>query len=48
MLITKKNSEKKQPLNLKFFKYVEDNCNLSSPEVQLQLNLKMWKKTIEA
>jgi hypothetical protein len=29
-------------------KNVEDNSNLSSPEVQLQLNLKIWKKTIES
>jgi hypothetical protein len=46
MLITKMKLRKK-PLNLKF-KKIENNCNLSSPDEQLQLNLKMWKKTIEA
>jgi hypothetical protein len=40
----KKNSEKK-PVELE--KKVEDNCNLSSPEVQLQLNLKVGRRQLK-
>jgi hypothetical protein len=34
--------------NIELEKSAENNCNLSSPEVQLQLNLKLWKKTTVA
>jgi hypothetical protein len=49
MLITKsnkKNSEK-TTVELEIKKYVEDNCNLSSPEVQLQLNLKVGRRQLK-
>jgi hypothetical protein len=39
---------KKTAVELEISKTVENNCNLSILEVQLQLNLKIWKKTIEA
>jgi hypothetical protein len=48
MLITKIKLRKKTTVELEIKNTSENNCNLSSPEVQLQLNLKNWKKTIEA
>jgi hypothetical protein len=45
MLITKYKTPKK-PVELEI-KKVENNCNLSSPEVQLQLNLKVGKRQLK-
>jgi hypothetical protein len=48
MLIIKFLKTPKKTDELEIKKNVDDNCNLSSPEVQRQLNLKILKKTIEA
>jgi hypothetical protein len=46
MLIIKK-TPKKTTVELEIKRNVENNCNLSSPEVQLQLNLKIGRRQLK-